>query len=148
MYTNMHDTHVCTNKNKNLKRKCIPASTLHWHFWSLYLLIRKQILICEEKQNIFCWHLCYYDKFCLRKAIGCCEDSRCYNLLCLQGITNNLNQSGTLTEDKQTVKWKPFIWHNRVETSLLYSEGGSHPAKVLLHQSKVWIFHPSDNQGL
>lgn len=68
------------------------------------LTYSQAILICKEKQNIFCWHVCYHDKFSLRKAIVCCEDSRCYSILCLQGITNNLNQSGILTEDKQTGK--------------------------------------------
>lgn len=61
----------------------------------------------------------------LRKARVSCEDTGCYNILCLQGIVNNLNPSSNLIKHNQTVKWKPFIWNSRLETSWVYFKGVS-----------------------
>lgn len=82
-------------------------------------------LIYDKKWNIFCCYLRYYDQKLLRKAIVTHEDTGCCNILCLQGIANNLNQSSNLIKHKQTEKWKPFIWNSRLENSLVYFEGVS-----------------------
>lgn len=67
----------------------------------------------------------------LRKALVSCEDTECYNILCLQGTVNNLNQSNNLIKYKQTVKWKPFIWNRRLETSLVHIDVVSLPLPKL-----------------